>query len=272
MNRSSIILAGALLVIVAGGFVVLQNTKKPAEQLSTQTVQSLPSGIVYGADGKLDTSNWQEYRSEYGGFSVRAPRAMSGMGCFNRYFCNEFNYLLTNTNILLAGLRLEIIIKNSSSTLDTWLNDYIVSGRDKLLNVQKTTIDGYPALQFDRQEEASNQDVIIIRSAAYSAYFINDNPVYEKDPNHPITPDVYEKGLVGAAGISYRFLVIDLGNRYAFVSYTLSINKQVISKAYVDPASSSFREQLFSLPNDKTLADVYAAILDSFQAFTPTKL
>lgn len=262
MSRGKIILTSIFLIVLVGGVIFFLN-HNPAPELplaKTQPVKPSPSGIMYGADGKLDTSNWQEYRSEYGGFSVRAPREMSMIGCSRQHnICNpisqeeDFNYLLTTTNILLAGLEIEIIVKNSGSTLDTWLNDYVVSGRDKLLNIQKTTVDGYPVLLFDRQEKVSDQKVIKIRFATYP------------------TNDFYERDLADFVGTSYRFLAIDLGNRYAFVSYTLSINKQAISKAYANPAYSFFQEQLVALPSDKTLSDIYAAILSSFQAFTPTK-
>jgi hypothetical protein len=263
MSRDKVIIAIGVILLAGVGvfFVAGMRTSIGLPTANPQTIAtSSISQVTYDANGKIDTSGWKEYRSEYGGFSVRAPKDMSMIGCSRQHnICNiisreeDFNYILTNADILLAGFMIEIMVKSSDSTLDTWLNDYIVSGRDKLLNVQKTVVDGYPALQFDRQEEVPDKEVVEIRFATYP------------------TNDIYKRSISSFAGTSYRFLVIDLGNRYVFVSYTLSIEKHIISKVYADPAYSFFQEQLSAIPSDKTLSDIYAAILNSFQAFTPTK-
>ncbi len=269
-NRVIIILAGTLILIVAGGFIVLQNTKKPAEHTApqiAQPVQPSPSGIMYDANGKLDTSSWQEYRSEYGGFSVRAPKDVSAIGCFG-HACDpsiwgeHFLYILFQTSINdeagEVGLSIEVIKKDKGSTLDTWLSDYITSGANQLFDVQKISINGYPTLQFDWQKKGSEHEIVYMHSSPY--------------PNgNTYTSELIYSTIAADENSSSRFLVIDLGDRYAFVSHTLSIDKEALAKSYTSWGYPTYAKQALAIPNDKTLADIYAAILSSFKAFPPTK-
>lgn len=264
MNRNSTIRASILLGIVLVGFFVLHHTNTlsqypgPGGYPPPPDSHPSPPGIVY-ANAGLNTSDWQQYWSEENGFGfrVRGPWELSRIGCaVNKYApCKDFIYSLTSdtSGIGLTGLVITTIFKNNGSTLDTWLNDYVVLGRDRILNVQKTTVAGYPALRFDTKEQMSDKDGITFKF---------DDGVSSGE------------GIAGFVGSSSRYFVIDLGNRYALVSQTLSIDKQAVSKAYNYPdgvPNNLFQEEVDALPSDQALADAYAAILDSFQTFTMTK-
>jgi|CXWL01.1.fsa_nt_gi hypothetical protein len=267
MYRNKIILTIFLIVLVGGVIFFLNHN--PALELpltKTQPVQPSPSGIVYDANGKLDTSNWQEYRSEYGGFSVRAPKVYGVMaGCGHacdpavsgQYFYYVFFQTSINEEAGAVGLSINIIKKNAGSTLDNWLDNYIVSGRDQLLNVQKTSINGYPALQFDWQK-TSNQEPVYMLSGVY--------------PNGDVRDSIFiDPTAASSKDASSRFVIIDLGDRYAFASHSLSIDKEALAKSYTSWGYPAYAKQALMIPDNKTLADIYAAILDSFQAFPPTK-
>jgi len=271
MSRDRILIAaGVILLALAGGFVAVQSVRKPTASPSSQTVepgQLSPSGIVYGADGKLDTSDWQEYRSEYGGFSVRAPKEMSRVsGCTHAcdsYWGERFEYLLFRETGDMSGyvgppgLSMEVVEKNSTSTLDTWLDTYIVYGKNYLTNVQKTNIKGHPALQFDFDEYQSGaRGDLKIATMQYDAYPWGYTSAYElSNPSYAIS----------------RYMIIDLGNRYVFVQYLLSVDKKAEVAYFTSHSYYLHWVQVSQLLDDKTLTDVYAAIFDSFQAFTPTK-
>lgn len=263
MGRGKIILASVFLIVLVGSVVFfLNHNPVPGLHLAkTLPVQPLPSGIVYGADGKLDTSNWQEYRSEYGGFSVRAPRRVSAIGCFG-HTCDpsvwgeQFYYLIikgVDEDIGLSGLNIQIIRKLGGSTLDTWLDNSVVSGKNKLSNVQKISVGQYSALQFDRQKEMPEAPsaMVMVNTADY-----------------PLG-NTYESGLIMSVNNSFRYLVVDLGDRYALIYYTLSIDQTTLPE-YLATHGYSWTQAL-AIPDNKTLADIYATILDSFQAFIPTK-
>ncbi len=204
--------------------------------------------ITYTADGKLDTSDWQEYRSEYGGFSVRAPKdSVSIHDESLNYFFLRLNRIGAVYEEELLGLSIQTIQKTSSSTLDTWLDMHVVPGvyKDIISNIRKTSVDGFPALQFDRQRQnISSKDKRFDETTKISVVTFPSGIVYNNVPTL-LSSD------------SSRYFVIDLGNRYALVRYTLP--PYFFSKEYMRL-------------DDETLSKIYDAILDSFQAFTPTKL
>lgn len=270
MNRNKIILASIFLIVLVGGVVFFLN-RNPAPELplaKTPPAQPLSSGIVYGADGKLDTSNWQEFRSEYGGFSVRAPEGMSQfISCTHAcdsYWGDRFEYLLANLRtktdnyyVEPPGLSVEVIEKNSTSTLDTWLDDYIVYGKEYLTNIQKTTIKGYPALQFDFDEhQPEMKGGLGFATMQYDSYPWGYTSAY---------------GLGNPPYAISRYLIIDLGNRYAFVHYLLSVDRKAEVAYFTSHSYYLSWVHESQLLDDKTLSDVNTAILDSFQAFPPTK-
>ena len=279
MKKNFIIFSGIILVVVAGTFYIVHY--KNTSLLLTRTPPTTPSGsepqilspqdphseIVYTPDGKLDTSSWQEYRSEYGGFSVRAPRGMSQfISCTHAcdsYWGERFEYLLArmtnqtdNYYVEPPGLSVEVIEKNSTSTLDTLLNDQIVYGRNYLTNLQKTRVGDYPALQFDFDaHQPKTKEGLGFATMQYDSYPWGYTSAYDlSNPPYAVS----------------RYVIIDLGDRYAFVQYTLSVDKKA-EVAYFTSNSYYYWVQASQLLDSKNLTDIYTAILSSFQAFPPTK-
>lgn len=209
-----------------------------------QQVKDPRSEIVYGADGKLDTSKWVEYRSEYGGFSVRAPKIFAriecGHGCDPKRDGEPFSYSLTNgfeADSGLHGMEIHILEKKNGATLDNLLSTYTgtLPTDDQLFNQKKVTLNGYPALQVD------------ISTSPSSGKPVNVTFFY-------------------SPASSIRLRVVDLGNRFAVIVHTLAYNKPAIEQYNKSNPDGSV-EPL----DEKTLADIYQAILGSFQASPQTK-
>ncbi|OHA83926.1 MAG: hypothetical protein A2937_03235 [Candidatus Yonathbacteria bacterium RIFCSPLOWO2_01_FULL_47_33b] len=270
MSKNKITFASIFLATVVVIFVVLQKEKTltefpptpaiPAryvplkETRQVQIIQAPRSEIVYTPEGKLDTSNWREYRSEYGGFSVRAPKEMASVGCFG-HGCEPqrdgepFHYtLIPNDGGGVIGISIGVIKKRDGTNIDNWISKYIVSGGSEIFAIQKTSFKNYEALQFDIHVKQKDTTVYV-KYAVYPSGFENS------------------RNIGGYNSISYRFFIVDLGNRYVMISHTLSIDSKVFLESLYDvgPLTPKFFD-------NKALADVYKAILDSFQAFTPTKI
>jgi hypothetical protein len=263
-----------------GAFAYLNNEKSPKSRtiswdnlptkdeiaknrttVATATSESL--GIVYGADGKLDTSKWVEYRSEYGGFSVRAPKERGSIFCNgdNNSYCNGegFEYSLSDFfskayGLGIGGFDIWTIQKKTSDNFDTWIKNHVSSGvygADNLSNIQKTSVAKYPALRFD----VKNQDGISVM-VKYIKYPSFDNKEYDnvfKTPRFSLL----------------RLHLVDLGDRYAIISHTLLVDKNKFNEDLYAADYATAKKSV--LLDDKTLSDIYQAILDSFQAFPPTK-
>lgn len=248
MTRSAMLLVASILIAGGVGVFFLATHPPQANPSPTEpTATSTSVGITYATDGTIDTHDWQEYRSEYGGFSVRAPKDMASVNAefLNYYFFRKDRIGMVYGEELL-GLSIQTVQKTSSSTLETWLDDYLIPGvyKDTISSVQKTTLGGFPTLQFDRQRQnISPKDTRFDETTKIRAITFPSGIIYNNELSFIVSD-------------SSRYFVIDLGNRYALVIHTLPPYK--------------FSEE-YMLLDDKTLSDVYAAILASFQAFTPTK-
>lgn len=228
---------------------------------NTQETASAPiapkdprSEIIYDANGKLDTSKWVEYRSEYGGFSVVAPKYFSSIGFSGKGYDPRrdgefFHYILIPYDEGgLYGMSIEVIQKMEGTHLDNWINKYVTSGSNKLMGVQKVSLSNYPALSFERQKTTSDMETVGIRYAIYPSGI------------------EYNSGLAGATYAGFRFFVVDANDRYILIYHTLSINTQELlnSISGLGPLTPKFFD-------NKRLTDVYQSILDSFRIFPPTK-
>lgn len=271
MHRNNVVFCILILtiIIVAGVFFIIQNKKvtlgapreisltqplTPDGKIPVRAVAPSPvSQVMYTTEGKLDTSNWEEYRSEYGGFSVMAPRGIAGVGCFGKG-CEPardgepFRYILTpDDGGGVDGMRIDIIKKKDGTNLDNWISKYIISGEEYFSGIQKTSLGKYPALQFDIHVKKK------------------DTTVYME---YVVYPSGSKNGwnIGGYSSISYRFIIVDLEDRYAIISYTLSIDSKAFLESLYDvgPLTPKFFD-------NTTLADIYSAILNSFQVFPPTK-
>lgn len=226
---------------------------QPSNTTPIREIEDVMAEIIYNAKGTIDTSNWQEYRSEYGGFSVTALKKMTWLGCIG-HGCEPqrdgepFRYVLANDDgIGVAGMEINVIKKNYNTNLDNWIDTYVISGTSGISGVQKTKINNYDALQFD----------IHIKD--------NDSPIFIKFATYPYGSE-NSRNIGGYDAITYRYYIIDLENRYAVISYTLSINDnapiwKMTDLKYLGPKAL----------DSKILSDIYATILNSFHVFTPTK-
>jgi hypothetical protein len=224
----------------------VDNQPQPMVQATTTPQAPTPSGITYTADGKIDTSDWVEYRSEYGGFSVRAPKERAGMGCYAK--CDpamdgeSFTYFVTESSDQgpgFPGLHIEVIKKKSGATINNWVAKYITSGSDHITNQHTLSINGHSALQFDVLG-ARPQEVVL--TGVYAPY-----PRGIESPRMTPTQPA-------------RFYVIDMGDRFALVERMIAYDKGILNQY----SGSVFDEQ--------TLNNVFNAILDSFQVVQPTRV
>lgn len=278
MNKNKIILISSLIIAIAGVFVFFKSDFgriliRPAQKESLPPPPPIPSeyttptetkpapSVVYAPDKKFSSKDLMEYKSEYGGYSVMAPKGFSSLGC--GHGCNPksdgelFNYILIpEEGSGVPGMTIDIIKKTDGTNLENWVSKYIVSGSGVISSTKKTTVKNYPALQFDIQKTKSNASDIIIKSAVYplgNEYDHSMSGIFSSMP--PMTP--------------IRFFVVDLGDRYALISYTLSID----NKAFFESLSTLGVLGPLSPKtlDNKNLAEIYKTIMDSFQAFTPTK-
>ena len=238
---------------------------------ATSTPQTTTPSITYTTDGKIDTSDWVEYRSEYGGFSVRAPKERALISCARG--CNPlvngetFLYTLTNgfeEDPGLEGMTIAIIQKGNDA-LNIWVEKHIASPAELIQGVeqgivadkQMVTIGGHSALRFD------------VHAPAQSAVGLStkDIAIY---PNggRPPTPQTMSQVLFDYPAVLYgRVYVVDLGNRFALITEVLSYEKTSV-EAYND--GNATHGGKVELLDDKTLGVVYDAILSSFKSFNPT--
>jgi hypothetical protein len=256
MNRNRIIvIIVALVVAISSVFFVLNNrivsnlpsqTSSSTPIVSTSTSSSVPvfpHDITYTVDGKIDTSAWQEFKNEYAGFSVRAPKEDVVFGCYER-FCNlarngqPFLYIIAPTEAVgIPGMSIYAIKKNKGTTIDTWIDSYIISGKENISSLQKIKIQQYQALQFDALIPKEDGNTIIMQYTIY--------------------PLGYENNQDGI-------------DRYLIISHTTSINSDKLFKVY-NSYPYSYNPLFPKTFNDKALADIYKAIFDSLVIFPPTK-
>jgi hypothetical protein len=228
---------------------------------SVPIVPVFPFNIKYLANGNIDTVDWEEFRSEYGGFSVRAPKRDSGIGC-SGHGCEPsrdgepFGYDLVSGSWMeeggysIPGITMYAVKKKIGVTLDTWMDSCVYSGREYISSVQKTTMYGYPTLQFDIQEY-NPYDQVVFDQTVYPSGQDSTGNVWASD------------------SISYRYYIIDVGTHYIFISHTLRIDsKKFLNDWYATKPDTSVIIKSF---NQVILADIYKAVLDSLQIFPPTK-
>lgn len=273
-NKSIIALCSIVVIIIVAATFYLRG-KTPIGQ-PTQTATSIlvastslisnptlttassvpvfPHDVKYLADGTVDTSDWSEFKSEYGGFSVRAPKSDSSIGCYG-HGCEPardgeaffYSILPPEEGPGLDGMSVYVIKKIQGTTLDAWIKTYVVSGKENVYSVEKTTIQGHSALQFDTHI-SSKDSFTFIKEAVY-----------------PSGPD-NEGNIAGLPGMNIRHYIIDAVDHYIVLSYTTNIDSNVFlsSLPYVAPLyPKSF--------DNKALADIYKTIFDSLVIFTPTK-
>lgn len=287
MNKNKIIFTGVIIIALATLFALYQFGFKvvrlresnpssvvalppiPKVNDTSSTPPILPK-IVYTPNGKLDTSTWQEYRSEYGGFSVVAPKERANVGCYGSRYCEPkntgefFQYSLSETfsetygsrqGFGIEGLDIFMIQKKDGTSLDNWMEKYIISGKEYLSDIQKTSLGKYPAMRFDSQTTKNNGDIKL----RYSAYPAGDES----------TTDLEFPQQLPTRYFPTHFIIVDLGNRYALIAYTISVDKNIFYKNLTE--MNPHTAQWSALLDNKTLSDIYQSILDSFQAFPPTK-
>jgi len=238
-------------------YAVVQKTSETAESL----------GIVYQNE-KLDTSNWVEYRSEYSGFSVVAPKERSYIFCtvgnfetgacdpkiYGEFFQYSLSDNLDGSGSLYPGLKILIVKKRDGTNLNNWISKYVSSGVygfNNLTDIKNTSVSKYSAISFD----VKNHDGV---------------PVGVKYSDYPQGVEFdHTFGNMPSYSPILHCLVMDLGDKYGLVLYQLNIDKNSFEKEILSYNYLAARQSI--LLDNKTLPDVYKAILESFHAFTPTK-
>ena len=281
MNRNkSIVAVLSIIVVLFIATLALDTRSKVAVNQTSQTstlvvstssvsilttassVPVFPHDVKYLVDGKVDTSDWQEFRSEYGGFSVVAPNGDSGMGGCAGKGCEPardgepFGYDLVSGSWMeesgygIPGITIYAIKKKKGVTLDTWIDSCVYSGRENISSIQKTTMYGYSALQFDIQEY-NPYDRVVFDQTVYPSGQDSIGNVWASD------------------SISYRYYIIDVSTHYIFIAHTLRIDtKKFLNDWYAKKPDTSVIIKSF---NQVMLADIYKEVMDSLQIFPPTK-
>lgn len=237
MGRNKIILASIFFAVVMGIFVVLQNKKTPEGLppiLSTPAEYTSPPPTpifeyykpTYTADGKIDTRDWVVYRDEEVGFSARAPKGQIYIGSTE----DAYRIFLYTTNNKNDRLVMNMIEKKPASNLRNWIASYVSVYPEGIVHKEFVSIGKYEALQFDIEKSVQTEGKLV--------YFKN-TPYYK--------PSNYRMSEQSDSFIpdSHNY-VIEAGDRYLLIRYSLTENKSYI--------------------------DTYNAIVASLEIFSPKKI
>jgi hypothetical protein len=238
------------------------NGLKPAVSpvtTATTTVQSSNENSV------LDMSTWATFRDTYDGFSVKAPKDRSSVGCGES--CDDptvnpvtFTYTLTDGYYELGpgltGMKI-MIIEKGDDTLDTWINNHILQTSE--FNPSPAVISDITEIVLNRKYSALQIDV---KSNSSSGAYLSTKGLV---PYSNRKSDSIPQLLFDFPALTGRVYVIDLEDRFALVTEALSYNKSD-AEQYVKSQGG-----VLKLLDGTTLEKVYDGILASFADFTPTK-
>ena len=145
--------------------------------------------------------------------------------------------------------------------MDNWIDRHIVvnTGQDQTFNIlnQKTfTLNQkYPTLKFDVKASTSTPGHLSTKGVAVY-------PEGTERTNPQVLYSYYYPGI-----LTGRVYVIDLGNRFAVVTESISFDDLLLE----EEMDIGLANKASFLLSEKTHVDTYNAILQSFQSFTPTK-
>lgn len=243
-HKKTIVISVICLIVLLGyGYNEWLESKKLSAYLSNDMiakfspgqdindVHEVPDGYVPQEQVTYPTINEvSEFKSELGGFSFTAPKNNTSRWDLpteivlrEEYEDEIFFYQIDNSNFL----RVQAIKKESTDTLDVWLENHFEQALESVENIKMVEIAGYQALQFDITGALDGAEL-------YAGKGSSVDSVRDNFPPFPIFSYSLYTGntkIKDEVTLSTRYIVIDVGDRFLLASYWTWQSAEVVDGA-----------------------------------------